>query len=94
MEGEFIQNDACPKCGAFLEMATSIDDSKERPKPGDLSVCIYCGEVLEFGPDMVVSSISEEKWWKLGVDVRANLILAQAFVKSAQFKPNRIVGTS
>lgn len=38
----------CPFCDAYLDSATELG-SKRRPSPGDLSVCLYCAEVLIFG---------------------------------------------
>lgn len=46
----------CPYCGASLDLATDfteINSPKEKrpPTEGDLCVCRYCAEVLEFKPD-------------------------------------------
>lgn len=37
----------CPSCGAKMDMVTGLT-SDERPAIGDVSVCYYCAEVLEF----------------------------------------------
>jgi hypothetical protein len=40
----------CPKCGATLSGATSADAGRAiRPKPGDVTVCMYCAQLLMFG---------------------------------------------
>jgi hypothetical protein len=39
----------CPTCQHVLDDATMIGEpSDQLPKPGDFSICIYCGEVLRF----------------------------------------------
>jgi hypothetical protein len=39
----------CPICQHVLDDATVISDlSNKLPKPGDFSICIYCGEALRF----------------------------------------------
>jgi hypothetical protein len=44
----------CPVCFGQLDGASSIENDKIAPKPGDVSFCIYCAAMLQFGPDMVL----------------------------------------
>lgn len=39
--------DACPICFNELDSATCVD-SDAKPMPGDLTVCLYCAELLVF----------------------------------------------
>lgn len=39
----------CPWCGERLGLATCVDGSGAKPKPGDVSVCIRCGGTILFG---------------------------------------------
>lgn len=41
----------CPFCGDWHECATSFEKGGRRPVPGDLTICIECGEWAFF--DMV-----------------------------------------
>lgn len=41
----------CPTCQHPMDAATRML-GQERPRPGDLSVCLKCAEVLVFQPDM------------------------------------------
>jgi hypothetical protein len=41
----------CPGCHEILDGATNFDDPGRMPKPGDKTVCIYCGQVLQYVPD-------------------------------------------
>jgi len=41
----------CPTCGKILECASH---TKREPRPGDLSVCIGCGELLAFDAHLVL----------------------------------------
>lgn len=39
----------CPNCGAGFDSASPIgDDTTLEPSPGDISICLYCGEWLMF----------------------------------------------
>jgi len=39
---------ACPHCKAKLDGALGIQDEDSVPGPGDLSICLYCGTILEY----------------------------------------------
>jgi len=41
----------CPHCGHPFDRAGGDED---RPEPGDLSVCIRCLGVMEFGPGLLL----------------------------------------
>ena len=52
----------CPTCGTYLDGASALEnlDDPIMPKVGDISVCLYCGTVFEFGKDNQLSKLSEE----------------------------------
>lgn len=39
----------CPICRAHFDATSSPYNPGAEPKPGDFSVCFYCGAVLRFG---------------------------------------------
>ncbi len=49
----------CPTCGADLNAATAMSDPESSPSPGDLSLCIKCGELLVFDQDIKLALMSE-----------------------------------
>lgn len=42
----------CWHCDRPLDAAESLDSELWRPEPGAVSLCMYCGAVAIFGPDM------------------------------------------
>jgi hypothetical protein len=48
----------CPSCDKTLDGFSA--QHKEIPKPGDLTVCVYCSEILEFTAEMELQSASAE----------------------------------
>lgn len=49
----------CPYCGFKFEATTGITNLHTRgPKPGDMTVCVECGEASKFGEGLVVEKIS------------------------------------
>lgn len=63
-----LGTDYCPSCDGILDTCTSTD-GEEVPSPGDVTLCFYCGEVLQFTddmstqilPDVVIDSFDEEQ---------------------------------
>lgn len=49
----------CPQCFHLLDAATNMT-SRDKPEPGDYTVCINCASVLRFGPDMLLELASLE----------------------------------
>ena len=41
----------CPRCFKLLNAATNME-GKDKPEPGDFTICIKCSSVLRFNPDM------------------------------------------
>jgi hypothetical protein len=43
----------CPSCGYLADAATPVRGMSEAvPKPGDITMCIRCGNVLKFGQSL------------------------------------------
>lgn len=38
----------CPKCGYIFELATNLEDERLKPRIGDISFCIKCGNVNQY----------------------------------------------
>lgn len=49
----------CLDCGRELDTATSFD-SKQQPKPGDISICLHCGNVMVFADDLSLRELTEQ----------------------------------
>ena len=44
----------CPKCKMILNGATHLQDVEKSPRPGDVTVCVVCAEVLVFDDDLML----------------------------------------
>jgi hypothetical protein len=63
----------CPACGADLEASTSVNGDYH-PKPGDLSMCVYCTSFLCFTQGLALRMATEAELAELDDDSR-NLLL-------------------
>jgi hypothetical protein len=42
----------CPKCGETLDAATKVQGDQGGPEEGDLTACVKCASVLQFGREL------------------------------------------
>ncbi len=47
-----LPEDNCPVCKKKFDRASPPGDEQIQPVPGDYTVCIGCGAMLKFDPDM------------------------------------------
>jgi hypothetical protein len=58
-KGRLAGKHECPECHSKLDGFAGIENDKEAPRNGDLSICVYCGAGL---------IVRREKWASLTVD--------------------------
>lgn len=51
----------CPACGYELDTSNSLSGASQGPGPGDVTVCIDCGVLLEFGEGMEYVLLEDEE---------------------------------
>jgi hypothetical protein len=47
----------CPTCESKLDAATAFDDSGATASPGDVTICVYCNEILEFTEEFMLAKV-------------------------------------
>jgi hypothetical protein len=73
-----------------MDCATCIDPGEEdaRPKPGDLTICIKCGEFLIFGKGYKLRLPTRDEYRKYGNEPR--IIKAQILVRGSADKSDHL----
>ena len=56
----------CPSCDKKVDGYKSVDH-EEQPKPGDVTICVYCRSVLSFTEDMGLAMASAEDMQACGL---------------------------
>ena len=64
-----------------IDAASSLQYPGMRPKPGDLSVCFGCGEVLQFTKRLRVAKMTAAELAALREDEAAPLRATQALIR-------------
>jgi hypothetical protein len=59
MRDSRVPESPCPGCGKKLDGATDWSGNAA-PSPGDVTVCIDCGEISEFEPDLSLRPASAD----------------------------------
>ena len=74
---------ACPGCEAPLTGAAH-PDSDEQPRPGDLSICIYCAELLQFTDTLGLKRLSDDEIKLLPKDSQEEILVVMRQIKKRQ----------
>lgn len=69
-----------------MEGSTNLSDERP-PVPGDFTLCLRCGEILRFGPDLaeLVPALGFEVFDELDAPNRRQLLLAQQAIRKNRF---------
>jgi hypothetical protein len=51
----------CPACNYKLDAATIADGEDRLPECGDTSVCLNCGQVLRYDPDLMLRKVTPQE---------------------------------
>lgn len=81
MVHQLDHSNPCPECGESLDGVTPATDDDRPPEPGDLSVCAYCGVMLQFDADLKSQPLTAEEFVELPVEVREQLKGAVRVIK-------------
>lgn len=65
-----IPKQSCSFCGYVADTAANPFSGVKRPKPGDLIVCMNCGHLTAFGPDMKQRPLTPEEEHYIAGDPR------------------------
>jgi hypothetical protein len=69
----------CPACLKSNDGATSMREDAT-PKPDDLSVCIYCGQVNVFQTDLTLRAMRKPEFEALPGELRRDIAIARRAV--------------
>lgn len=82
-----IKTSKCVTCKVVLDGAETVSDPDIRPKPDDITICGYCGEVLQFNDDMSLRLIGETVISEIDlVEMQKASAMATRFRKHVEMK--------
>lgn len=64
-----LPESACLDCGKQLNGATAVDN-RQRPKPGNISLCLYCGHIMAFDDALRLRNLTDEEMIEIAGDPR------------------------
>jgi hypothetical protein len=69
----------CPACLKTLDGATDLK-GQATPKPDDLSVCVYCGQINVFQTDLTLRAMRQPEFDALPGELRRDIAIARRAV--------------
>lgn len=82
-DGSLLPPDECVTCGYAGDCATAVH-GEARPKPGDITMCINCGEIYRFGPEMHMVLLDPADLFKIALqktEAAQTIFLAQKIIR-------------
>jgi hypothetical protein len=58
---------ACLACGKIVDAVTSLDGG-HRPKPNDITLCLYCGHIMAFGEGLRMRPLTDAEMVEIAGD--------------------------
>ena len=80
MKVEDVPGMVCPTCGSSLDKAGSPNCNGASPRPGDITLCVYCGEIGKFDFALQMQKLNEEELTELKEEYTETFVM----VKPAQ----------
>lgn len=79
-----LEENRCPNCDSLIDGVRELSSGEQdgTPSPGDVSICAYCGEVLEFDKNLKSIKVTDQALSQLSSDDRAAVKQASEFFKS------------
>jgi len=75
----------CPVCQYEMDAATEVagpERTIHAPRPGDVGICLKCGEVLEYQADQSVLSASLKTMLRLSEEQHRLIDMGQKYIRS------------
>jgi len=69
----------CPNCNEDLEQATCL--GKDIPKPGDISICAYCGQLLMFTENLNQRKVEDSEFRTFDEEAQQQIAHVQMGIK-------------
>jgi hypothetical protein len=76
-----VPKSTCPDCGAEHGAAYGPDSGGEKPKPGDISICVKCQAILIFGDKLMLRPPTEAEIAEIPLDLISRYQKALTTVK-------------
>jgi uncharacterized Zn finger protein len=72
------EEDNCPHCGYAVDEIIRMAREQKEAKPGDLTVCLNCGEFGQFNEQMKLEKCSDEVAVLLGLSDETRMLVVRA----------------
>jgi hypothetical protein len=75
---------ACPTCKVEVDLGVNMSKTEKEPKPGNIAVCMNCGEILIFNQDMTLRESTLSDILKIRPDIMVQVLECQLAVRQGK----------
>lgn len=76
-----LNDDICPKCKTVLNACTGVTVD-EKPSPGDITICYYCGAILKFSDDMTFIEFTKDDYENTPKETLFEILMIQKGIQN------------
>lgn len=87
MNKNYVNENNCPYCSHKTDSAVNEFDEDIKPSPGDITLCIICGEISEFDSEMQLIKFNISK---LDKEQMYDIRLKQLTIAKIHFKETKL----
>lgn len=69
-----VKSNSCLGCGHHMDMAAQVAGD-EKPRPGDVTLCIRCGHVMIFDADLSFRNMNEAEQREIEQDPQVQKVI-------------------
>jgi hypothetical protein len=80
MDTHKTADNRCPTCDHLLNLASNLE-GENKPKDGDFSLCIGCGEILRFGHGLTIYKPGSKELQEQDAELLHQLLKAKLVVR-------------
>ena len=67
----------CPNCNEKLNGRSEVGNTGRPPEKDDITMCVYCKQILTFNADLSLRKLSKEEFDSLPFDIKLTIKLAK-----------------
>lgn len=87
MIGEWpVPESKCPQCGHWLDGTTNPHDPNAIPRPGDVTICILCGQLCMFDKMLHLRRMKRSEFHALSDTLKGTMLSAVKFIADREGK--------
>ena len=72
----------CPACGILVDVARELIRRHKYPRPEDIAICTFCGQIIVFTPELTLRKIEPIELFTTYEPIAEQILVTQMLVRT------------